>query len=397
MSSPVIIESVRTPIGRLGGTLINERADKLAAHVLKEIQTRSEVNDGMVDEIILGQAKQTADLSNVARVSSLLAGYPEEIPSYTVHRQCGSGLQAINNAALQIIAGLGNTIIAGGVESMSTAPFYTDRIRFGNGSGNLEFKDSNIASQPGSQPTSMYEIDTMGSTAEILAKEYNLSREEQDEYALLSQTRASEAINKNIFSNEIIPYTVNKKRTQILFEEDEHPRSTSLDKLAQLKPAFKHHGSVTAGNSSGRNDGASALLIMNEKLALEQGLSPKVRIIAQASVGVNPYKMGLGPIYATRKALKQTNLSIDDIDIIELNEAFAAQALVCIKELNLPIEKVNPNGGAIALGHPIGATGSILMTKLIHELERTSSKYGLVTLCIAGGLGIATIVENLRL
>lgn len=396
MKNAVIIESLRTPIGKLGGALTSETADKLAAHVLSEIHLKTGVAHEMIEEVILGQAKQTADLSNVARVSSLLAGYPQETASYTVHRQCGSGLQAINNATQQIMSEVSEIIVAGGVESMSTAPFYVNNIRFGTGSGNIELKDPNVASQPGSQPVSQYTIDTMGGTAETLAEMFKIERTEQDEFSLLSQTRTKEAVEKGYFESQIVPYTINKRKEQILFSQDEHPRLTPLEKLAKLNPAFVKNGTVTAANSSGRNDGASALLIMEENFAQNNGFEPKVRIISQAAVGCNPKTMGLGPVYATQKALKKAGLTMEDIDIVELNEAFAAQALACIKELNIPIGKVNPNGGAIALGHPIGATGAILMTKAVHELERTGKKYGLVTLCIAGGLGIATIVENLK-
>ncbi|WP_067724503.1 thiolase family protein [Oceanobacillus damuensis] len=396
MTGVVIVDSVRTAVGKLGGTLINETADKLAATVLKDLFERSGITYEMIDEVILGQAKQTADLSNVARVASLLAEYPIEIPSYTVHRQCGSGLQTVNNAAQQIIAGLSDVIIAGGVESMSTAPFYVNNVRFGVGSGNVEMRDPNVASQPGSQPTSMYQIDTMGGTAETLAEKYQISREEQDEFAQLSQERAHHAIEKGYFNSQITPYIVKERKRTVVFAQDEHPRLTSLEKLSTLSPVFKKGGTVTAGNSSGRNDAAAALVVMGKEYAFNHGFKPKVEIISQAAVGCDPRTMGLGPVYATQKALKQANLNMNDIDVVELNEAFAAQSIACIRDLDIPLEKVNPNGGAIALGHPIGATGAILMTKLIHELERTGKKYGLVTLCIAGGLGISTIVENLN-
>lgn len=396
MNDVVIIDALRTPIGKLGGGLMNETPDLLAAHVLTYLHNRIGFNKSDVDEIILGQAKQTADVSNVARVSSLLAEYPIDTPAYTVHRQCGSGLQAINSAAQQIMCGLSHAIVAGGVESMSTAPFYVNNVRFGVGSGNITLKDPNVSSQPGSQPISQYGIFTMGDTAENLANQYNISREEQDQYAYESQVRASKAIEKGYFKEEISPYTVTDRKQSIIFDTDEHPRLTSIEKLNSLKPAFQQNGTVTAGNSSGRNDGASALLITSDLYAKQKGLQAKVKIITQAAVGCNPKSMGLGPVNATKKALYQAKLTLDQIDVIELNEAFAAQTLACIKELNLDLSKVNPNGGAIALGHPIGATGAILMTKIIHELQRKGKKYGLVTLCIAGGLGIATIVENLQ-
>lgn len=394
MREVVIVEAVRTAIGKLGGALVNETPEKLGAHVLTALHAKAGFDQAEVDEIILGQAKQTADASNLARVAALQADYPLEIPAYTVHRQCGSGLQAIHSAAQQIMSGGSDLVIAGGVESMSTAPFYVNRIRFGAGSGNLELRDPNIASQPGSQPADRFPIKTMGETAENLAERYRISRQAQDEFAHESQLRAANAIKAGLFKDEIAPYPVKAGKTTYVFETDEHPRLTSVEKLSSLPPVFKQEGTVTAGNSSGRNDGAAALLIASREYAEKRGWKPKVKIIAMAAAGCDPHVMGLGPVYATQKALRIAGLALQDIDIIELNEAFAAQALACIHEMNLDRKRVNPNGGAIALGHPIGATGAILMTKLIYELARTGKRYGLATLCIAGGLGISTIVEN---
>lgn len=394
MREVVIVDGVRTAIGKLGGTLINETADQLAAHVIRELINRTQLDPSQIDEVILGEAKQSADHSNVARVASLHAGIPIEVPGYTVHRQCGSGLQAINNAVQQIAFGISDVIIAGGTESMSTAPYYIRGMRFGLKAGNGLILDPNTESQPGSQPAH-FGISTMGQTAENLAKKYEITREEQDKYAYISQLRANNAIEKGYFKNQIIPYEVKIKKETIVFDTDEHPRLSPVEKLATLKPAFIKDGTVTAGNSSGRNDGAAALLIMSKEKAEQLGMKPLVKIIAQAAAGVDPREMGIGPVPSTQKALKQANLTLNQIDVIELNEAFAAQTLAVIKELNLDVEKVNPNGGAIALGHPIGATGAILMTKLIHELKRTEKRYGLATLCIAGGLGITTIVENI--
>lgn len=391
-----IVDGVRTAIGKLGGTLIKETPDKLLQNVFQTLEKRTNLDLTVVDEIIIGQAKQTADFSNVARYGALAASWPIDIPAYTVHRQCGSGLQSINNAHLQINAGISECIVAGGVESMSTAPFYLNDARFGVGSGNVSLKDPNVASQPGSQPPSLYKINTMGETAENLAIKYQISREEQDEFAYNSQFKAQQAMEKGYFKDQISTYNIVTRKVTTAFEVDEHPRLTPVNKLANLKPAFMEGGTVTAGNSSGRNDGVSALLVTSKEFAEQQGLQPKVRIVTHAAAGCRPDLMGLGPVYATEKALKQANLTIQDIDIVELNEAFAAQSIACIREMGLNIDKVNPNGGAIALGHPIGATGAILMTKLIHELERTGKKYGMVTMCIAGGLGITTIVENLR-
>jgi len=396
MKHSVIVDSVRTAIGKLGGTLGNETADYLGSHVIEELLNRTKLEKDAVDEVILGQAKQSADASNVARVSMLRAGIPVDVPAYTLHRQCGSGVQAVNSAAQQIQLGFSDIIIAGGTESMSTAPYYVSGVRFGVKSGDVALKDPNTASQPGSQPFEEYGDLNMGLTAENVTEKYNITREEQDEFALASQEKTRNAISKGYFEKEIAPYMVKTRKSTVEFKVDEHPRETSLEKLAALKPVFKAGGTVTAGNASGRNDGAAALLVMSEEEASKRGYQPKARIIAQAAAGCAPELMGIGPVYSTRKALKQTNLSVDDIDIVELNEAFAAQSIACINELGLSMEKVNPNGGAIAMGHPIGATGAILMTKLLHELERTGKKYGLVTLCIAGGMGISTIVENMQ-
>lgn len=394
MSNVVIIDSVRTAIGKLGGALENVPADFLAAAVLDEVIKRADIPKESIDEVIMGQAKQSSDASNLARVASLRAGFPVEVPGYTVHRQCGSGIQAINSASQQIQCGFGDVIIAGGVESMSTAPYYMRNIRFGLKSGNGQLLDPNTESQPGSQPIEDYGMLTMGMTAENLAEKYSISRTEQDEFALRSQENAKRAISTELFSKEIVPYQIKTKKGLMEFNMDEHPRETSMEKLASLKPVFKKNGTVTAGNSSGRNDGASALILMSEEAAIRSGKKPKAKMIAQAAAGVSPNYMGLGPVNSTLKALQISGLTLKDIDLIELNEAFSAQALAVIKELKLDMNKVNPNGGAIAMGHPIGATGAILATKLIHELERTGKRYGLVTLCIAGGLGISTIIEN---
>lgn len=387
---------MRTAIGKLGGSIGNETVDFLGAHVISELLRRKELNKGAVEEVILGQAKQSADASNVARVAMLRAGIPVEVPGYTIHRQCGSGVQAVNSATQQIQTGLSDIIIAGGAESMSTAPYYVNSVRFGTKSGDVLLKDPNTASQPGSQPREIYGELNMGITAENVAVKYGISREAQDEFALSSQEKTKNAIEKGYFEKEIAPYPVKTRKGIVEFKVDEHPRETTLEKLAALKPVFKEGGTVTAGNASGRNDGAAALLVMSEDEALKRGFKPKARVIAQASVGCSPELMGMGPVYAMLKALKQTDLTIADLDVVELNEAFASQAVACVNELGLDYSKVNPNGGAIAMGHPIGATGAILLTKLVYELERTGKKYGAVTLCIAGGMGIATIVENMQ-
>lgn len=396
MQQPVIVDSVRTAVGRMGGALKNELVDFLAAKVIREIVNRTG-EDISVDEVILGQAKQSTDSANLGRLAALRAELPIEVPGYTVHRQCGSGLQAINNAHMQIQLGLADVIIAGGAESMSTAPYYIRNARYGYGAGNGLLLDPNTESQPRSQPIEKYGDITMGLTAENLVDSHNISREEQDEFAIRSQQLAHKAIQEGKFKDEIVPYEVKSRKGVTVFDKDEHPRDTSLEKLSQLRAVFKEGGTVTAGNSSGRNDGASVVLMMSEEKAKQYNLTPKAKVIAQAVSGVSPEIMGIGPVTSTQKALKQVGLSLDDIGIIELNEAFAAQALAVIKELNMNLDKVNVNGGAIALGHPLGATGSVLMTKMLHEMEREGIKYGLVTLCIGGGQGISTIVENLMI
>ena len=396
MKQALIIDSVRTAVGRMGGTLKDVEVDYLAAKVLDEITVRTGITKEVVDEVILGQAKQSTDAPNLARLALLRAGFPIEVPGYTVHRQCGSGIQSMNNGAQQIMCGLADIVIAGGAESMSTAPFYLRKARYGYGAGNGELLDSNTESQPRAQPIETYGHLTMGMTAENLAEKYSISRAEQDEFALRSQENALSAISKGLFVDQIVPFEVKTKKGTIDFKVDEHPRETSLEKLSQLQPVFKENGTVTAGNSSGRNDGAGVVLMMSESAAECYGKKAKAKIIAQAVAGVSPEIMGIGPAPATRKALQLAGLKLEDIGLIELNEAFAAQALAVIKELNLDLDKVNVNGGAIALGHPLGGTGGVLMTKLLHEMERRGEKYGLVTFCIGGGLGITTIVENLQ-
>lgn len=396
MKNVLIVDSVRTAVGRIGGSLRDVDVDFLAAKVIEEVINRTGVLKEDIDEVIIGQAKQSTDAPNLARLALLRAGLPIEVTGYTVHRQCGSGLQAINNGAQQIMCGLSDIVIAGGAESMSRAPFYIRNGRYGFGVGNTEILDSNTESQPRSQPIETYGNLTMGMTAENLAEKYQISREEQDEFALRSQVLAQAAIKEGRFNSQIIPYEVKQRKHSFIFDKDEHPRETNMEKLRNLKPVFKENGTVTAGNTSGRNDGAGAVLLMTDEAAQKYELKPKARVIAQAVAGVSPDIMGIGPAPATRKALKQAGLTLDDISLIELNEAFAAQALAVIKELGLDLNRVNVNGGAIALGHPIGGSGAVLMTKLLHELERRGERYGLATFCIGGGLGITTIVENLQ-
>jgi acetyl-CoA C-acetyltransferase len=397
MKSVVITSAVRTPVGNMGGVFRDMPAAELARIVLEETVKRSGVEKSIVDEIILGQAKQSTDAPNIARVAALEGGFPEEVPAYTVHRQCSSGLQAILNAVWQIQAGYGNVIVAGGVESMSTAPYYLRNARYGYKSGNGELLDPNTESQPRSQPEDIYGTFTMGMTAENLAATYGITREEQDAFAHASHVRAVAAIDAGRFKQEIVPVGVRvEKGEPVVVDTDEGPRrETSLEKLAKLKPVFKAGGTVTAGNSSSRNDGAAAVVVMSEEKALELGIRPMARFVAAGIAGVNPTIMGIGPVPATRKALERAGLSLSDIGLIELNEAFAAQSLAVVRELGLNREILNVNGGAIALGHPLGCSGTRIAVTLVYEMLRRNTRYGLATICVAGGLGVSAIFENL--
>lgn len=390
----VIVSAVRTALGKIGGTLKNVQSEDLATLVMKESVKRAQIQAENIDEVIFGQTKQSADAANIARVAALRAGIPIEVPAYTVMRQCGSGLQAVNNAAEAIMCGRADLIVAGGTESMSNAPYYLRNARYGFGAGNGVLVDSNTESQPGSQPREVYGELTMGLTAENLAVKYGISREEQDEFALMSQERAAQAISQGRFKEEIVPVVIAQRKGEpLVFDTDEFPRKTTFEQLAKLKPVFKAGGTVTAGNSSGRNDGAASLVIMSAKEAQRNNLKPLAILRSHASAGVSPEIMGIGPAPAIRKALKVAGLSIGDLGLIELNEAFAAQSLAVIKELGLNKEVVNVNGGAIALGHPLGCSGARILTTLIHEMIKRQVRYGAATLCIAGGQGIASVVE----
>lgn len=395
MQEAVIVAGVRTAIGRVGGTLKDIEVDYLAAQVIREVITRSGIPNGAIDEVIFGHTKQSSDNPNVARLAWLRANMSEEVPAYTVHRQCGSALTALNNAVQSIWSGTQEMVMAGGAESMSTAPYYLRNARYGFRMGNAEILDSNTESQPRCQPQDRYGHLTMGITAENLAEKYNISRQEQDEFALISQERALRAIREGLFKEEIVPYEIKGKKGIVTFDADEHPRETSMTQLAKLAPVFKEGGTVTAGNSSGRNDAAAVVIVTTPEKAKAFGLKPLARVIGMGAKGVPPQFMGIGPVPATHAALKMAGLTLNQIDLIELNEAFAAQSLAVIKELGLDVAKTNVNGGAIALGHPLGATGAIILIKLINELKRTGKRYGLATMCIGGGQGISTIVENL--
>lgn len=390
-----VVSAQRTAVGKMGGTLKNVTPDDLLLPLFQDLKKKDLVPAEVFDEVIIGQAKQSQDQSNVARYSLLKAKLPESLPGYTVHRQCGSGMQAIQNAYMSIVSGMNDAVIAGGVESMSTAPFYLRQARYGYEAGNAELLDPNRESQPGSQPEDPYGRLTMGVTAENLAEDFTISREDQDRFALNSQLKAAQAIESGDFKDEIVPIDIpQRKKQSIIFEVDEHPRKTNLEKLANLLAVFKENGTVTAGNASGLNDGASLLLIVSEDIVNKYHLTPIAEIVGMGAAGVAPDRMGIGPVEATKKALKSASLELDDIDLIELNEAFAAQSLAVIQELGLSVDKVNVNGGAIALGHPIGNSGARICVTLLHAMMKRQAEYGLATLCTAGGQGITTIFKS---
>ncbi|RNB87674.1 thiolase family protein [Brevibacillus fluminis] len=391
----VIVNALRTPIGKYGGALAHVTPEDLVAIVMNNNLSHSGFRPDIVDEVIVGQTKQSAHSPNIARVAALKAGFPETVPGYTVHRQCGSGMQAVWNAYLSILTGQSEVVLAGGVESMSQAPYYFVGNRFGLHPGNMAMFDSNTESQPRSQPIDRYGTFTMGETAEILAEKYEISRQAQDEFAYKSQAKAKNAIDSERFHDEIVPIEVKEGRNSVrLFAVDEFPREASLEKLATLSPAFRGNGTVTAGNSSGRNDGAAMLLMMSERKAKALGLTPMAKIRSFAAAGVSPKEMGIGPVPATQKALRHTGLDLRDVQLIELNEAFAAQSLAVLKEWGIKGDNVNVNGGAIALGHPLGCSGARIMVTLAHEMQKQDARYGLATLCIAGGQGIAAVIEK---
>ncbi|RPF54252.1 thiolase family protein [Aquisalibacillus elongatus] len=390
-----VVYAKRTAVGRMGGTLKNIEPDDLLMPLLEDFKSENLIPNEELTELVIGQAKQTQDHSNIARKVLLKTGLPETLPGYTVHRACGSGMQSIHNALMGIRSGLGQAYLVGGVESMSTAPYYVNGARFGLMSGSTEFKDPNRSSQPGSQPLEMYGNLNMGETAENLAEQYNISRSEQDEFARSSQEKAKKAIESSRFKEEIVPVKVpQRKKEPLLFDTDEHPRDTSLEKLGKLPPAFRKNGTVTAGNSSGLNDGASLMLVVSEEMVKKYNLNVMAEVVSIGLSGVNPKIMGIGPVDASKKALESIDLSIDSMDLVELNEAFAAQSLAVINDLNIDPDKLNVNGGAIALGHPIGNSGTRISVTLVHEMMKRNSKYGLATLCIAGGQGIATVFKS---
>ncbi len=393
-----IISAVRTPVGRYGGALRAVRPDDLAAIAIKAAVERAGIQPELIEDVILGNANGAGEENrNVARMAGLLAGLPIEVGGQTVNRLCGSGLQAINSAAHAIMVGDGDVFVAGGVESMTRAPYVMLKPESAYERGARELVDTTLGWRfTNPRLAALHYPYSMGETAENVAEQCGVSREEQDAFAARSQQRAAAAIASDRVADEIVPVVVPQAKGEpITVDRDEHPRAdTTAEGLARLKPAFKTGGTVTAGNSSGINDGASAVVLVERELAIRLGLQPLARVISTAVAGVDPSVMGLGPIPATRKALERAGLSVSDLDLVELNEAFASQSIACIRELRLDPETVNVNGGAIALGHPLGMSGGRLITMLVHELRRRSGHFGLATMCIGVGQGIATVVER---
>jgi acetyl-CoA acetyltransferase (EC 2.3.1.9) len=392
MKEVVIASAVRTAIGKFGGTLLNVPAVDLGAVVIKEALKRANVKPEDVSEVIMGNVLQAGLGQNPARQAEIKAGIPVDVPAMTVNMVCGSGLRAVTLAAQTVMLGDADIVVAGGMENMSRAPYVLNDARFGYRMNNGQLVDEMVYDGL----TDVFNQYHMGITAENVAEKYNITREEQDEFAYRSQKLAAEAISSGKFEDEIVPVTIpQKKGDPIEFKIDEHVRAnTTIEALAKLKPAFKKDGTVTAGNASGINDAAAAVVVMSKEKAEELGIKPLATIKSFGYAGVDPSIMGIGPVYATRKALEKANLTVDDLDLIEANEAFAAQSLAVAKELKFNMDKVNVNGGAIALGHPIGASGCRILVTLLYEMQKRNSHTGLATLCIGGGMGIAMVVER---
>ncbi len=395
-----IVDATRTAIGKHAGTLKNVRPDDMAALLIKEVAERNlskkNIPTDIIDDVILGNANGAGEENrNVARMCVLLAGLPVDVPGSTVNRLCGSGMQAVADAAHSISAGEGECFIAGGVESMTRAPFVIGKSEEAWGR-KAEMFDTTLGWRfTNPKLAKLYHPFSMGETAENVAEKYKITRDRQDEFAFKSQMKAKDAISSGRFKDEITAVEIPLKKETITFDTDEFPRfDTTIEKLSTLKPAFRKDGTVTAGNSSGINDGASMLLICSEEFCKKHGLSPRARIVASAVAGVDPAHMGVGPVPATEKVLKRAGLKLGDIELIELNEAFASQSLACIDSLGLDESIINVNGGAIALGHPLGSSGSRLIVTLLHEMEKQDKKLGLATMCIGVGQGIATVIEK---
>ena len=391
MTDVVIVSAVRTAIGKFGGALKDVPAIDLGAIVIKEALNRANLKSELVDEVVMGNVIQAGQGQNVARHALINAGLPVEVPGFTLNMVCGSGLRAVSLAAQMIRSGEAEIIVAGGMENMSASPYILPTTRWGQRMGNGEILDSLLQDALNDS----FEGYHMGITAENIAEQWGLTREVQDEFAAVSQQRAEAAIKAGKFRDEIVPVVIKTKKGDIVFEEDEYPRfGTTKESLGKLKPAFKKDGTVTAGNASGINDGAAALVIMSAEKAQQLGLKPLAKILAYGSKGLEPSMMGYGPFHATKKAMEAANLSIEDIDLVEANEAFASQSLAVAKDLNFDMEKVNVNGGAIALGHPVGCSGARILVSLLHEMQKRDVRTGLATLCIGGGMGTAIIVER---
>ena len=393
MDNIVIVSGARTAVGKFDGALKEYEASDLGAFAIKAAIERAGIEAKDVDEVVMGCVASAAENAFMARLCSVKAGVPYEAGALTVNRLCSSGLQAIVTGAMEIQAGFANIVAAGGGESMNNIPFYVRKARYGYRMGHGEFEDGLITAL--SDP---FTRNHMGITAENIAEKYNISREDQDQYACESQKRAAAARDAGKFKDEIVPveYHVSRKETAI-FDTDEYIRdNTTMESLAKLRPAFKKDGSVTAGNASGINDAGAAVILMKESEAKKRGIAPIVKIVDFAVAGVDPNYMGTGPIPAVKKLMEKTGLTVDDIGLFELNDAFAVQALCCIRELGLDIEKVNVNGSGIAIGHPIGATGAMITIKLMNEMKRRNERYGVATLCIGGGQGLAVLFELCR-
>ena len=406
MKEVVIVDAVRSPIGNVGGSLASIRPDDLLADILKALVNRTEIDPALISDVYAGCGNQAGeDNRNVARMATLLAGLPATVPGVTVNRNCSSGLEAINQAAKAIIAGEGDIFIGCGVESMSRAPLVMPRPSLLPKIGHRPIYDSTVGWRfDNPEMNKLYPILSLGETAERVADNYKISQLEQDEFSLQSQERAINAINEGNFKDEIIEVSVSQRKGDpIIFDTDEYPRcrqengklilNTSIEKLSDLKPAFRKGGTVTAGNSSGINDGAAAILMMSKERSEELGLKPIAKWKGSAVAGVDPSIMGIGPVPSTKKLLARLSLDKEDVGLIEINEAFAAQTIGVMKELELDHEKVNVNGGAIALGHPLGCSGARIFTTLLHEMKRKDVRYGLATLCVGVGQGVSTVVE----
>ncbi len=393
----VVVDAVRTPIGRHGGALAPVRPDDLAALTIEALLERTGLDPAEIDDVIFGCTNQAGeDNRNVARMALLRAGLPVSVPGQTVNRLCGSGLQAVLSAAHAIRAGEGEVFVAGGVESMSRAPWVTLKPSTGYPRGTPETADTVLGWRFANPALPPQWTIGLGETAEVVAREFGVSREAQDAFALESQRRCAAAVAAGRFAGEIVPVSVPRRKADpVVVARDEHPRpDTTPEILAKLRPVFATDGTVTAGNASGINDGAAALLVMNEDRAAELGLEPMARFVAGAVAGVEPHRMGMGPVPSSRRALERAGWTLDSVDLVELNEAFAAQALPCMEQLGLDPERVNVNGGAIALGHPVGCSGARILTTLVHEMRQRDSGRGLATMCIGVGQGIAALVER---